>query len=312
MSEYAYLLARVRGKLARLVREVPPAPEGLAELLSGTSYAGVLEEGGGLSPRPTDALRRGFLDDVASLLRGLDQRDRILIVDLVSKWRLENLKLILRYHLRGLSKEELEGKLLPVPWERVDYGKLAGAPSLEAFINSLPWPGERAALKIVHDQVGEKTAPFPYEAALDSLYLERLLSHWRSRPKLRSLLGTLLRQEIFTAAIRLRGYGFSFPEIVNLIPGFGEVLPDLREIVETEEGWRKLGRWLARPLAQRLANLTEFDLDEITRLFRDQLALDARRVMVVFPLSLGIVVGYVILKEQELSLLIGLVEKARA
>ncbi len=322
MSEYAFLLAKIRGKLARMVEL--PAYE---ELLKGADLGTVLDRlretpygphlGEGLEvERLTDRLREGFFHEVADLFHTLDRGDRELLQDVLARYRVENLKALIRGYLRHLPPEEVREHLLELPWEPVDWERLLRLPGLEALIKELPWREERARLEAVQAQVGETENPFPYEAELDALYLERLIRHWEERDEdeLREILGNRLLRELLAWAYRLKGFGYSFPEIVNLLPDFRPLMPleTMRAILEEEEGWRGLSRWLSAPLARELKRLEEFNLEEIERLLDEQFLRLIRRVLIATPLGMAVVIGYVYWKELELAGVIRLVERARA
>jgi len=320
MSEYAFLLAKIRGKLARMV-ELPVYEdllksadlETVLDRLRETMYGPYLAEAPELE-RLTDRLRQGFFSDISSLLLSLDRADRGLLGDVLARYRIENIKTIIRGYLHRLPPEEVKKKLLALPWESFDYERLLRLPGLDSLIKELPWREERAHLEAVHGQVGEAENPFPYEAELDALYLKRLIGHWRWREEgVKRILGNRLLKETLTWAYRLKGYGRSFPEIINILPDFRPLLPleELQAILEEEEGWRRLRRWLSATLARELEGTERFDLDLLTKLFDEQLLLSIRKALIVEPLGIAIVLGYTYWKELELARLIGLLERAR-
>ena len=319
MSEYAFLLAKIRGKLSRMIEL--PAYE---ELLKGADLGTVLDRlretpygphlGEAAEPeRLTDRLRQGFFREVKDLLHTLDGSDQELLRDMLARYRIENLKAILRGYLRRLAPEEVREHLLELPWEPVNWERLLRLPGLEAFIKELPWREERARLEAVQAQVGEAENPFPYEAELDALYLGRLIRHWGRRREVQDLLGNRLLKELLAWAYRLKDFGYSFPEIVNLLPDFRPVIPleTMRTVLEEEEGWRELKRWLTAPLAQELERLERFDLEEIARLLDEQFLRIVKRTLITAPLGMAVVLGYVYWKELELAGVIRLVERAR-
>lgn len=319
MSEYPFLFAKVRGKLARMV-EVAAYEEllksadlpSVLDRLRGTPYGPHLET----TEHLDDRLLQGFLTEVADLLLVLSEEDKLLVLDVVAKYRLENLKALIRAHLHRLSPEEVKEHLLLLPWEEVDYEGWLRLPGLEALIQALPWREERRRLAAIYQQVGETENPFPYEAALDALYLERLLEHrTRRSPWVKEILGNRVLKELLLWGHRLRGYGRSFPEMVNIFPDFRSLirLEELRGILELEEeeGWRRLGRWLSGPLAAELERAERFDPDLIERSFDQQLISLIKRLLLLATMDIAVVIGYLYWKELELQGLIGLVERAR-
>jgi len=319
MSEYAFLLARIRGKLSRMV-ELPAYEdllrgadlETVLDRLRETPYGPYLTEAAELE-RLTDRLRQGLFADLMGLLFALDRADRRLLLDVLARYRMENIKAIVRGYLHRLSPEEVQEKLLSLPWAPTDWERLLRLPGLDVFIKELPWREERAHLEAVHGQVGEGENPFPYEAELDALYLGRLLEHWRTRDDIKDVLGNRLLKELVGWAYRLKNFGRSFPEIVNILPDPRPLLPleELQTILEEEEGWQRLGRWLSAKIAGELERAEVFDLDLIERLLDEQLLLIVRRTLIAAPLGMAVVLGYLFWKELELARLIQLVERAR-
>jgi V/A-type H+-transporting ATPase subunit C len=313
MSVYPFLFTRVRGKLSRLVDEESLKSadlEAVIDRLRQTPYGPHLEA----TDRLDDRLLQGLFTEVNSLLRLLNEEDRHLVLDVLAKYRLENLKVILRTYLHRLPPEEAEGRLIAVPWEEADYKGWLRLAGLEALIEMIPWPEEQQRLTIILKQVGVTENPFPYEAGLDSLYLERLLqhrlrrSHWVSE-----ILGNRVLKELIFWGYRLKGYGRSFPEMVNIMPDSRSLitLDELKAILEEENGWRRLGRWLGRPLAKELERARAFDPDMIARLLDEQLLLLEREILFMAVMDIAVVLGYLYWKELELRKLIALVERAR-
>ena len=329
MSEYAFLFAKIRGKLAKMVELAA-----YEELLRGAGADQVIERlretpygahlGEGAPDRVADRLLRGLFAEVTDLLFVLDGRDRALIEDVMAKYRLENVKALLRGYIHRLPPEEVQPHLLELPWEearaKVDWGRLSRLGGLEAFIKELPWREWRARLEVVFGQVGEVDNPFPYEAELDSLYLERLLARRQERkePGVKAILGNRLLKELVLWGYRLRGYGRSFPEIVTILPDFRSLIPleEMQAILEEEGGWRRLARWLSLspPAAERLRRAEEKeepDLGMLSQLFDEELIRQVKRLLLMGTMDIAIVIGYIYWKELEVRGLIQLVERAR-
>lgn len=316
MSEHPFLFAKIRGKLSRMVElavyeELLKSADLQAVLdrLRETPYGPYLET----VERLDDRLLGALLAEVADLLLVLEGEDKRLVQDMAAKYRLENLKAIIRAHLHQLSPDQVREHLLDLPWEDIDYEGWLRLPGLEALIQALPWPEERRRLAAIHQQVGERGNPFPYEAELDALYLERLLDHRARQGRAAGeILGNRILRELLLWGHRLKGYGRSFPEMVNIFPDFRSLikLEELKEILG-EEGWRRLGRWLNGPLREELERAEQFDPDLIGRSFDEQLVRSVKRLLRLAAMDIAVVIGYLYWKELELRRLIGLVERAR-
>jgi len=313
----AYLLAKIRGKLSRILtaREIDALKKArLAEIierLSSTNYAGPLKAG---EKGMSDLLRAGLFNDLQWIFFSLEGEERRLILDILARYRAENMKTLVRAKLHQIPEERVEGMILQIPWEKVDYARLLALPSIEAVINGIPWPRYRTRLEGVLRQIGEPASPFAYETAIDDVYLETLIEHYTRQGKsVKEILKNRLLREIICWAFRLKGYGRSFPEIINLLPDFRPLLAqqELRAIVEEEGGWRRIARLLDSESASELDGSEGFDPRLIDPLFDRRLIRLAKREMITDPLGLGVTVGYVYLKEIELNRLIGAVGKAK-
>ncbi len=313
----AYLLAKIRGKLSRMVEDadldrlVGTDLDAVSQRLRTSSYAEALGETWG---RASDRLRQAFLDDVADLIHSLYGRERTLLMDMLARYRIENLKTIIRAQLHHIPADEVKGHLFSIAWEDVDYLHLLELPGLEAVIRALPWEEYRTRLDAVHRQVGDKRVVFPYEAELDAIYLQRLIHQYQSGPaSAHRILKTRVLKELLSWAFRLKHYGRSFPELVNILPDFRPLIQpeELRHIVEDNEGWRGVAQFLGPMLGDELKRMDKFDLAAIENLFDRKLMEVTRESFVMTPFGMGVVVGYVYLKERELSRLIEIIEQVR-
>ena len=313
----AYLLAKIRGKLSRMVddadldRLIGGDLDTVSQRLRTSSYAEALGE---TWDRASDRLRQAFLDDVATLIHSMYGRDRTLLVDVLARYRVENLKMIIRAQLHRIPSDEVKQHLFSLAWEDVDYLHLLELPGLEGVIRAMPWVEYRSQIEAVHQQVGDKRETFPYETKLDSIYLQRLVHQYESGPtSARGMLKNNVLKELFSWAFRLKSYDRSFPEIVNILPDFRPLIPqeEMRHIVEDNEGWRGIGRFVGPVLEGELRQMDKLDLPAIEELFERKLMEVIRESFVMSQFGAGIAVGYVYLKERELSRLIEIVERAQ-
>ena len=314
----AYLLAKIRGKLSRMVSEEDAQSlrevdwETLIQRLQAVSYLPPVEEES--VARISDRLRQGFLTDVSNLAHSLYGQERTMVLDVLARYRVENLKVILRAQLRHFPADEMKRHLFTLSWEDIDYPRLLDLPGLEAVIKALPWEEYRQRLDAVHRQVGDRQELFPYEAELDALYLQRLIHHCqRGEFSVKQILKNRTLKDVFSWAFRLKGYGRTFPEIVNILPDFSPLIPhdEMRHIVEDGEGWHDIARFLGTTVGKELREMDRFDLVSIEALFDRALVELARAAFVSAPFGMGIVVGYIYLKEHEMITLINALEQVR-
>lgn len=315
----AYLLAKIRGKLSRMVEDDDVEKLATADLdmihqrLSTSSYAPFLEQTKEGTVRISDRLRQGLFADVSTLLPTLTGRDRELLTAVLARYRVENLKTIIRAYVRHIPSDTAKRNVFSLPWERVDYAHLLSLPGIDALVQEIPWPAYQRALATVHRQVGDKATTFPYEAELDSLYLERLISQRTRHPaEVKRILKNRILWELFSWAFRLKEYGFSFPESVNLLPDFRALVPqeEMRHIIEDADGWHGIAHFLGES-GKEFEQVDSLDLGRLEKLFDAQLIRLVRTAFVTAQFGIGIVVGYIYLKELELARLVTLVELAR-
>lgn len=316
----AYFLAKIHAKLSRMLKEsdietlVDADVDSTIRLLQGSSYGPFISEREVLE-RASDQLRHGFIADVSSLVYALNGQDRILLLDVLSYYRVENLKTILRVQLHRLPAEDAKKLLFALPWDHVEFTRWLEVPGIEALIKELPWDDYRTRLDAVHRQVGGKGTVFPYESELDAMYLQRLIHHsQRGKLDVRRVLKNRVTKELLLWAYRMKGYGYTFPELVNILPDYRPLVPhdEMRHLIEDAEGWHGIAQFFDPALAQDLEKLNDLDLQVVGALFDRQLLQALEQALIAAPLGMGIVVGYVYRKELELSRAIELVERLRA
>ena len=318
MSEYDFLVTKIHGKLASMLARDDiqtlenAGMEAIIQRLHNTNYGPALGEGA--QTGASDNLRRGLFLDIENLFFSLQGDDRALLVDVLARYRVENLKTIIRAQVYHLPAEQAVEKIFHLPWERVDYKKWLSTGGLEALLQEIPWPRYRTKLQAVHRQVGDVVSTFNYEVALDNVYLEDLIGRYKAAGvgTKRTLQNRLLR-EILSWAFRLREYGYSFPEMINFLPDFRPLIPqdELRTIIEEGEGWRRMARFFSGELREEWEKAQEFDVGLSDLLFDRQLVGLVRRSFIISDPGIGSVIGYVYLKEIELSWLIEAIERTK-
>jgi len=318
MAEYDFLLARIHGKLSRMLTRADVQTLENAEMdaiiqrLQDTSYEDSLGEGA--SKRMSDGLLRGFLTDVKDLFRPLQGDDRELLSSALSCYRVENLKTLIRTQFHQFPPERAKERILHLPWEPIDYDQLLALPGLEEMLHQIPWPAYRIRLEAVHRQLGETASALAYEAAADNVYLESLIWEYERREAdVRDLLRNRLLRRVLSWTFRLREYGYSFPETVNLLPDIRPLISqhELRGIVEDGDGWRRLARVFGNDLAREWQEAVTFDTELADSLFDRQLIQLVRRQLIVSRPRMALILGYVYMKEIELGWLTGVAERAR-
>lgn len=126
----------------------------------------------------SDSLRRGLFLDIQNLFFSLQGADYELLMDVLARYRVENMKTIIRAQVYHIPSEQVKEKIFHLPWEKVDYEAWLNISGLEALLQAIPWSEYRVKLEAVHQQVGEVETTFNYEVALDNVYLENLIQDY--------------------------------------------------------------------------------------------------------------------------------------
>lgn len=137
------------------------------------------------------------------------------------RFQIENLKVLMRALLTGVSLEELEGNLIPLPKElAINVQKLAAAESPEGFVRLVPNGLIRENLDMALDIYRENPRPFFFEAALDRAYFQGLIARTEKlKQEDREIIRPIVYQEvdIFLLMLVARGkfyYGLT-PEVLQ-------------------------------------------------------------------------------------------------
>jgi V/A-type H+-transporting ATPase subunit C len=172
-----FLAARLHGRRSRMAKgeelDALCRLRGMAQLAAAVS-AGVETDSATEVQR---SLVQDLAWDVADLVAQLPSAGAELLRWLVVRFQVENLKVLLRGLLAGLSLKSLRPHLIELPREfKIDVDSLGGAKSVAEFRSLLPRGPLRESLGRMARFRPEEKRPFFFEAALDRGYFEELLA----------------------------------------------------------------------------------------------------------------------------------------
>jgi vacuolar-type H+-ATPase subunit C/Vma6 len=125
------------------------------------------------------------------------------------RFRMENLKVLIRVYLAEAPGSDLQAYLLPLPGKwALKVRELLEAESFIDFIRIVPDRLLRDGLERAFEAQGDRPRPFFFEAALDHTYLQELLALVRKiPPEDREIVAPLAREEadIFHLTLVARG-----------------------------------------------------------------------------------------------------------
>ena len=305
-DNYGYINARVRAMHSGLITQK------LDEAVSASSYAEFLRllsesaigadlgeataSGAGL-PQLDAALSKNFYNTAQKIVGMADGASGRDIALLFARYDVLNLKAVARGKIGGRSGEEIyanlspAGSLKPMVLQALantaDVGNLAGV----AGINASPLAGafRKAALQLTSDQ-----NLLEFEVALDQAYYQTIFKNADS-----STLKDYLRREIdgtnILSALKLKASGASSSLEKYFVKGGKEINPQqFEQIVAGSGGMENLNAF---------ARLSESpDLGTAETNIRNIMLETAKKLYVSDALGIGVVIGFLKEKEQEVAL----------
>lgn len=323
VRRYAYLHARTSGLSKRLLSQ-PRLRELTEENLDGASSA--LTAAGLPLEESSEALRPGRLEQYATkrlaeetlaLLRGVTGSARSLLRHWARRFDLVNFKVIVRGKLGGWTAERIERHLL-------DLGAMASLPSRELiecegvdemlrYLRGGFYADMATQALLAEEQGGEL---FDAEAGLDRGYLSGLMDEVDRQPRgeraaLLRFLGPHLDRHSLVWLLRYRfTLGLNPSHAYFLLEARGQYLTrTLLASLAREESVDAVLAQLPEPLKAQLpeaAGIGEIDRALLRRELRA-----AAHVLRHEPFRLGRSLAYLLLREQQLNQLQGIVKGAR-
>lgn len=279
--------------------------------LTGTVYRRYLGEGvAGLSNLflLEKALQRGLVDAYERLLWALAGGLYALVLEMLRRFEVDNLQVILRGLATAVPDEEIRSLLVPLGrYERLPIAALLAAPAIGdavAALDGLPYAG---VLRNALDRYRREGTLFVIEVALDLDYYRRLWSTMgalpgRDRIEAAELLG--MRYDVINVEWMLRYkalYHLSPEEIFNYtLPAGYRVRDDTVRRVADAADLREAIAALPEPYRSLLLPLAGEEAPwRLEVALRHWLWGTARRAMGGYPFRVGAILGFLALKEAE-------------
>jgi vacuolar-type H+-ATPase subunit C/Vma6 len=320
-NDLDYLAARLHGRRSELAEA--GRLEGLCHLRSIPELGRTLYPGSEVQT-VVDLQRRlvqGLIDEISAILEHLTGAVACLVDWMMTRFQIENVKVLIRGFITHTPLETLRAHLMPLPEHlQLHDEAMANAESLDVFISHLPQGPLKESMKKVVGFFREQHKPFFLEAALDSGYLRELLVRMeRAFAESKSTIEALVFQEIdiFHLELILRGkfvYGLR-PEVLPPFHIQGTEISrkrfaamvstaDLRAIVKS-----LLGR-VIDALPAEIHGITETTSTLEMLAWKRFLRL-ANQAFRRSHLGLGVVLGYIGIRRVEVANLITLSEGIR-
>lgn len=326
--KYAYPHAKVRAMKGLLLpdakyRDMLNADtfEQLLHVLQTTSYAesfrGVAAADLSLQAF-ADILYRNLFLGYHKTIRSVDKQTRDFLIVCYHKYELLNLKMILRGIISHVPAEKIAALLLPTErYTLFSKDALLNCQDVHAIIAHLQGTFFQYPLNLALRRFDEEQEFFPLEMALDLHYYNSLWEKLGTLPDLdqiivKEIIGILLDILNITWIIRFKEhYHFSPEEILNYTIQHGQSLrlKERRSFSEAPETNDILDLLKTTPYGKALTGDVQLNTLHVTlsRYF-------IRRLQKFFsgdPFQMGIIIGYLLLKEFEISDMLTIAEAKR-
>ncbi|GAK54665.1 H(+)-transporting two-sector ATPase [Candidatus Moduliflexus flocculans] len=326
--KYAYPHAKVRAMKGLLISEVKYRDmlnadtfEQVIHILQTTSYA---ESFRGIAPTDlslqafSDILYRSLFLDYHKTIRSVDKIARDFLILCYHKYELFNLKMILRGIISHVPADKIATLLLPTDrYTLFSKDALLQCQDVHAVITHLQGTFFQYPLNLALRRFDEEQEFFPLEMALDLYYYNSLWDKLGNLPDadqiiVKEIVGVLLDILNITWIIRFKEhYHFSPEEILNYTIQHGNSLrlKERRSFSEASETASILDLLKATPYGKALTDDVQLNTLHValSRYFIGRL----QKFFSGDPFQMGIIIGYLLLKEFEISDMLTIAEAKR-
>jgi len=317
---YAKPNAQIRAMLSRLLtaeqkRRLLNATDvaDVAHQLAGTDYAKPLAPvlSGAISlPAIEKALTSILVDSYARVIATLSGSSQDLVVEMLRRLELNNVKTIIRAIVKATAAEEVESMLIPLGrFSQLPLADLLQVDNLADALDTLASTPYAQVIGNALDRFAQEHSLFPIEIALDLDYYRRL---WRKVEALGGqdkkiacrLMG--IRYDVLNIEWLVRYrllYNLSPEEIFNYTLPFGYHIND--ELVRRAAlvpDFLTLVSSLPEPYRSLLSTITPANevAEHAESVLSGYLVTVAERSLVGYPFQIGVVIAYLWLREAEL------------
>jgi len=225
---------------------------------------------------------------------------------LVERYELEQLKVGLRIWNKKMpvnADDFLLGEKISFD---IDYKKVIYAPNIEEIIFLLEDTPYRKPILTARERFKEKGSVFYLEASLDIDYYQRLLTcaeslSPRDREIAKNIIGIEIDTENINWLIRMRKY-YSLPagDILEwVIPGGARINKESIVSFYTTDGLTKIVDSVALGPYSKIKGLIEENMSFIENFLHEVLLREVKRALSGYPFTIGIIIGYAVLKRNE-------------
>ncbi|PID58645.1 hypothetical protein CSB45_03625 [candidate division KSB3 bacterium] len=329
ICKYAYPNAKVRALKGRLLSDKTfrallncERPEDVLNVLRTTDYAEALRELPGTDVSTLQLsliLYRSLFGDYEKTVRSLDRSLQPFFILLYQQYELTNLKTILRGVFSQAAVEEVQALLLPTErYTLFSKNALLALHTVQELIAYLQDSVFHYPLNQALRRFEEEGEIFPLEMALDLHYYQTLWEAMRKLPRgeekiIRKLLG--IRIDILNVAWIVRfkeEYRLSFEEILNYTIHHGAYfrLQDRQLLSKAKNAGEVLDVLRQSVYGKALPEQIQ-DFSTLHILLNRYLLAQIRSYFSGNPFQIGVILGYLWIKEFEIDDIISIVEAKR-
>ncbi len=317
LAKYSFVNSKIRamlscllspGELSHLV-EARDVHE-MLDVLKSTAYRQIVEglHSGNIE---LENIEKEFIKEDLHIYRKVHKmfstnEEKNFIAQLMECFEIEELKVILRaWHKKipiDLNDYILNDK---INYE-IDFKKIISAQNFDEIMFLLDHTPYESALLSAKKKFQEHNSTFYLEAALDSDYYQRLFAvsgKFSPSDKImaRKLLGIEIDIENINSLIRFRKYYSLSADIVMdlFIPGGDSLAKDKAEKIYDTGNLAGLFRGIAQDAGVKFENLNEQNAYFIENFLYEILLHQVKLALSGFPFTIGVSMGYLILKRRE-------------
>ena len=231
----------------------------------------------------------------------------------IEKYELEQLKTALRIWNKKTSVDADDFILKEKISFDIDYKKIMYALNIEEIILLLDDTPYRKPILRARDKFKEKGSVFYLEAGLDIDYCQRILSCVESlspgdQEIAKRVIGIEIDTENINWLIRMRKYySLAAGDILEwMIPGGARINKENVAGFYTTDGLTKIVDSVALGPYVKIRELIEGNMSLMENFLHEVLLKEVRRALSGYPFTVGVILGYVILKRNETKNIVSL------
>ena len=325
---YGFINARLRARLGLLISEETfnhlinsQTIEEMLTYLGGTSYENmeqIYRETGDIKLVELELFRQevGLLGDI---LKSLTDTAREVVRSLLLKYEVENLKNIIRiFFTRVIKRSNVENQILYVYKEKIvydfDIDSILNSNDISNVLEVLKKTPYKSIIESEWPQVVDRGTLFFLEVKLDHFYYKNLtdvsnLLNQRDKAIFNRLIGVEIDINNINWIIRLiSNYLITKDDVRKvLIPGgYRFDAAKIRDVGNMEE----LGETIKNIIPVSILNVSDFDykekrdikksLEMLEEILDDIMVREAKKALAGYPFSIGVILGYHVIKIREL------------